>query len=110
MARQPAKLVGLTQASTVKGKVGVSKVFGNTILPFVPSKDTALPYLPVSQVAPFPSVPSKPLPEASIVVVPVPSLKPKAACSPWLIAAPVAKVKSELAARLPEASFDLTLT
>ena len=58
-------------------------------MPEVPLNDTALPYLPaVLQVAPPLSVPVFNWPEASAVVVPLPSSKEYAAMRPAGIAGP----------------------
>ena len=74
--RQPDTVVGLTQASTVRAVVrsrsGASAIDTRLL---VPLNDRAFPFLPAAvQVAPT-IEPVWPLPVASAVVPPVPSLK-----------------------------------
>src|SRR5262245_41130799 len=83
---------------------------GMRTTPLLPSNERALPYFPaVVQLTPPRSVPVLLLPDASAVVVPEPSLKPRAMTGVVVPPpVPVVKRKSPETARLPAASFDLT--
>src|SRR4051812_41700986 len=74
------------------------------IEPLMPSNWIALPYLPVTHVAPPASDPVIAFPDASAVERPFPSAKAYAAIGP--VAG--GKLKSPLIERLPAASFDKT--
>src|SRR5436190_3465196 len=88
--RHPPVAEGFTQADKVIALVRSSDALSATVtMPVVPLKATALPYLPVVlQVAPALSVPVFNWPEASAVVVPVPSSKEYAAMRPAGTAGP----------------------
>jgi hypothetical protein len=75
--RQPAVLLGRTQASTVIPVVRASAALcGTSTLSSTPSNDSAPPCLPLAvQVAPD-TVPLEPVPLASRAVEPEPSSKP----------------------------------
>src|SRR5437762_377816 len=81
MVRQPeSATVGNTHASKVAAVVRWSELESLTrTRSSTPSNSSAPPVLPVVQVGPFTRVPVLPFGDASLVVVPVPSLKPQAA-------------------------------
>src|SRR5260221_7311232 len=79
----------------------------------MPSRPTAVPMGPGTQVAPFIRVPVRPFPVASTVEVPLPSWKDQNPIGPDVSGGGgeggiVVKVESPDVARLPEASRDLT--
>src|SRR2546423_11788186 len=75
--RQPLTDVGLTHASSVMALVRWSRLLSVTVThALVPLKESAPPNSPAVVHVALASVPVRPWPEASAVVVPVPSLKP----------------------------------
>src|SRR3974390_186690 len=101
--------VGSTHASKVIAVVNCS----DAALPIVttalePLNVSALPYLPeLLQIAPL-TVPLFPLPDASLTVVPLPSLNPYAATNPVDAARVVALATGEYPLRFPAASVART--
>ena len=112
-ARHPVgATVGYTHASSVIAAVSPSDAeFGTVTLALVPLNTSAFPYRPaVVHVAPL-SVPVLLFPDASMTVVPEPSLNPYAATRPvggggWLNV--VALAMSEYPLRFPPASVART--
>src|SRR4051812_1256493 len=98
--------LGLTQASSVMPELSWSDdEFGTLTRALVPLKTRAPPYFPVAVQVVFETVPVFPVPDASAVVVPDPSLNEYAATSPEGPAACVVpKLVFESAPRLPAAS------
>src|SRR5689334_17978321 len=96
---------GLTHASSVIPVDSCSEAaLGIVTSAFVPLNCNAPPYLPdVTRVA-FVIVPVWPLPDASVTVVPEPSLNPYAATRPFGPAGVVALATFELLLTLPAAS------
>src|SRR5262245_48259920 len=100
-----ATAVGLTQASSVMPLVSRSVAESATVTrAFVPLKLSALPNLPWVVQPAEPMVPTLPLPEASAVVDPEPSLNARAATRLDVPDAVVAVAMFEYGPRLPAAS------
>ena len=64
---------GLIQAESVKELDRLRFEFGTVITSSMPSKYKAFPILPLAHTAPLVKIPVFPFPEASPVLVPVPS-------------------------------------
>src|SRR5262245_64689778 len=101
--------VGRTHASKVIAVVSCSAAaLGTVTNADVPLNDSAPPFFPVGVHVAFTSVPVRPFPEASPVVVPLPSSNPYAATSDGTVASVVALAVPEYGLRFVAASVART--
>src|SRR5438093_11727549 len=105
----PLTVDGCTHASNVMPVVRCKDALSLIVTKaFVPLKTSALPYFPAVVHVALPIVPVLPLPDASVTVVPAPSLNEYAATSPDVAAGVVALAVLEYKLALPAASIAFT--
>jgi hypothetical protein len=105
----PMDAVGRTHASSVRAPLRRSDAESETVTQLLdPLNESALPLRPAVVHAAFEIVPVLPFPDASLTVVPAPSLNEYAATSPGIVASVVALATFEYGPRFPAASVART--